>query len=460
MRIQQLPFLLVPVFLSSCMVGTDYQRPAVAVPEVLPGASGEGSLGDNSWREVFGDPVLQGLIEEALQNNQDLVAATYRIEEARALSLAARSEFFPVIGGDTAVSRRRAPDNRTPPGFNPNSTEYSLTGFLSYEADLWGRVRRSNEAARANLLAATHARAAVENGLVAAVAAGYIDLRTFDRQLQIARQTLGSRGESLDLVNKRADEGLSSDLEVGQAEVLLYQAEVAIPRTENAIAITENLLSLLVGRLPDQVARGRELEQLGTRVVVRGGLPSALLERRPDLMAAEQRLVALNANVGIAKAAWFPELSLTAVGGFASTDLDRLLTSSAGAWSFTPSLAAPLFTGGRILAGVRATEARRDEAVAAYQGAIQQAFREVADALQTYQKSGEIVASQERLVGSFDKVARLATARYDAGESSYLEVLDAERNVFEGRLALAEARRLQLQSVVAAYRALGGGWTR
>jgi len=455
-----LSLLLVPVLVSSCKLGPDYERPAVAVPESFPGVAGGESIGDRSWNEVFTDPVLRGLIDEALRNNQDLVQATYRIEEARALAGVARSEFFPVLGGDASISRRRNSNDRTPPGVNPYSTEYSLGAMMSYEVDLWGRVRRSNEAARANLLGSTHARAAVETGLIAAVAAAYIDLRTFDRQLQIAQQTLKSRRESLDLVNERAAQGVSSDLEVGQAEVLFYQAQVAIPIAETSIATTEHALSVLLGRLPGRVARGLELEQLGTRVAVKGGIPSALLERRPDLMATEQRLVALNANIGVAKAAWFPALSLTASGGFASTDLDRLLTSNAGAWSFAPSLTAPLFTGGRITSQVRATEARRDEAVAAYQGAIQQAFREVADALETHRKSREIVGSQEKLVESFEKVARLATERYDAGASSYLEVLDAERNVFDGRLALAEARRGQLLSIVAAYRALGGGWTK
>jgi multidrug efflux system outer membrane protein len=290
------------------------------------------------------------------------------------------------------------------------------------------------------------------------VAAAYVDLRAADRQLEIARTTLASRKESLEIVRKRVQEGVSSDLESGQAEVLLHQAEVAVPTAERAIRLKENEISLLLGRMPGGVQRGQSLEALAGRMRVSAGLPSALLERRPDVLAAEQNLIAQNADIGVAKAAYFPALRLTGQGGLLSNDVDRLFESTARTWAFTPSLAGPIFDGGRIRANVKATEARQKQSLADYEKSIQLAFRESADALVSYGKAGEIVGRQRELVGSLKKVADLASARYEGGASSYLEVLDAERNLFDGELALTDALRLRLLSVVEAYRALGGGW--
>jgi multidrug efflux system outer membrane protein len=447
--------------LASCAFGPIYKKPETTLPSTIrDGGSGAESSGDKLWKDMFPDAALRGLIDEALVNNRDLVAATYRIEEAAAAADAARSQFFPTLDGQGSATRGRSSQENgpIPPGFNPYFNSFNLGALLSYEVDLWGRVRKSNESARARLLASEYARATVQSILVASVAAAYIDLRAADRQLEIARTTLASRKESLEIVRKRVQEGVSSDLESGQAEVLLHQAEVAVPTAERAIRLKENEISLLLGRMPGGVQRGQSLEALAGRMRVSAGLPTALLERRPDVLAAEQNLIAQNADIGVAKAAYFPALRLTGQGGLLSNDVDQLFESTARTWAFTPSLAGPIFDGGRIRANVKATEARQKQSLAEYEKSIQLAFRESADALISYAKAGEIVGRQRDLVGSLQKVTDLASARYEGGASSFLEVLDAERNLFDGELALTDTLRLRSLSVVDAYRALGGGW--
>lgn len=446
---------------SSCKVGPDYVKPTVPLPNRIRGGDNESpSLGAASWKRVFGDPVLQGLIGEALANNRDLVAATYRIEQAQAMAGAARSEFFPTIDGSTSATRTRLSEanGTVPPGVSPYANSFDLTALLSYEVDIWGRIRRSNESARARVLQSEFARSTVQSSLVAAVASVYVDLRAFDRQLEISERTLDSRKKSFSLVQERAKQGVSSDLEVSQGEVLLRQAEVAIPTAQQAILLKENQLSLLLGRMPGGITRGRNLDGLGTSVRVSSGLPSAVLEKRPDILAAEQNLVALNADIGVAKAAYFPALRLTGRGGLLSADVDNLFDANARTWSFAPQLAGPIFDAGRTKFGVKGAEARKKEAVANYEKAIQTAFREVADALQSYAKVGDIVSRQTALVAALQKVADLASARYEGGASSYLEVLDAQRALFDGELTLTNAMRLRVQTVVEAYRSLGGGW--
>lgn len=461
MRHHHLLATAVSLTLVSCTFGPEYKRPETALPaSIRGGGGGADSLGDKAWKDLFADAALRDLIGEALANNRDLVAATYRIEEAAAGADAARSQLFPTLDGQGSATRGRSSgeSGQLPAGFNPYYNSFNLGALLSYEVDLWGRVRKSNESARARLLASEYVRSTVQSILVASVASAYVDLRAADRQLEIARTTLASRKESLSLVQKRAQEGVSSDLETSQAEVLLHQAEVAVPTAERAIALKENEISYLLGRMPGGIQRGQSLEGLAGRVRVASGLPSALLERRPDILAAEQALIAENADIGVARAAYFPALRLTGQGGLLSNDLDQLFKSTARTWAFTPSLAGPIFDGGRIRANVRATEARQKEALAQYEKSIQLAFRESSDAIMSYGKAVEIVSRQRALVASLKRVADLASARYEGGASSYLEVLDAERNLFEGELTLTDALRLRLQSVVAAYRALGGGW--
>ena len=442
-------------------MGPNYTKPVVPVPGQIRGGDNQSpSLGAASWKRVFGDPVLQSLIGEALANNKDLVAATYRIEEAQAMAGAARSQFFPALDGSSKASRSRGSEASNPmlANVSPYSNSFDLTALLSYEVDLWGRIRRSNESARARVLQSEFARSTVQSSLVAAVASTYVDLRAYDRQLEISERTLDSRKKSFSLVQERAKQGVSSDLEVSQGEVLLRQAEVAIPTAQQAILLKENQLSLLLGRMPGSITRGRNLDGLGTAVRISSGLPSSVLENRPDILAAEQNLVSLNADIGVAKAAYFPALRLTGRGGLLSSDVDNLFDATARTWSFAPTLAGPIFDAGRTKFGVKAAEARQKQALADYEKSIQTAFREVADALQSYGKVGDIVSRQTALVAALQKVSDLASARYEGGASSYLEVLDAQRALFDGELSLTNAMRLRVQTVVESYRALGGGW--
>lgn len=445
--------------LAGCTVGPDYARPPVLLPDRLGMAAGE-SLGDQGWRSVFRDAVLQALITEALVANRDLVRATFRIEEAAALLGVARSQYFPTLDAGASFTRLRASEETgfVPPGANPYSSVTALSGVARWELDLWGRIRRSNEAARARLLESEFARDALRSSLIAAVAAGYLDLRAFDDQLGIARKTVASRQQSHELMKLRAELGDISELELSQSEVLLREAEVAVPRFERVIALQEHALSVLLGRNPGPIPRGGPLDGQPGDVMVAAGLPATLLERRPDILVAEQQLAALNAEIGVARAAYFPTIVLTGQGGVASAELSDLFTGGATTWAFNPQLTVPLFNAGRIRAGVRGAEARQRQAVATYEAVIQNAFREVLDALVSHETGGRIVGSQTQLVTALARVAALAQERYDNGLSGHLEVLDAERNLFAGELALTEARRQLRLTVVDAYRALGGGW--
>ncbi|MFN0069532.1 MAG: efflux transporter outer membrane subunit [Limisphaerales bacterium] len=445
--------------LAGCTLGPDYARPPVLLPDRVGMVAGE-SLGDVGWRSVFRDAVLQALITESLVANRDLVRATYRIEEAAALLGVTRSQYFPTLDGGASFTRLRASEETgfLPPGANPYSSVTALSGVAQWELDLWGRIRRGNEAARARLLASEFDRDALRTSLIAAVAAGYLDLRAFDDQLAVARKTVTSRLESHELMKLRAELGDISELELGQSEVLLREAEVAVPRFERVIALQEHALSVLLGRNPGPIPRGGPLDALQADVAVAAGLPAALIERRPDILAAEQQLAAFNAEIGVARAAYFPTVILTGQGGVASAELSDLFTGGATAWAFSPQLTVPIFNAGRIRSNVRGAEARQQQAVAGYEAVIQTAFREVFDALVSHETGGRVVDSQSLLVAALDRVAGLAQERYDNGLSGHLEVLDAERNLFSGELALTEARRQLLGSVVDAYRALGGGW--
>ena len=447
----------------SCKMGPDYKRPEVALPVSVRGGNTDGvSMGAANWKDVFTDPVLQGLIQEALENNRDLVAATYRIEEARAFAGATNSAFFPELeaSGSATRSRTTQETGQVFPGANPYSNRFNVSGLLSYEIDLWGRVRRSSESARARLLASEYAQQTVISSLIAEVATAYVDLRSFDMQLNISLETLASRQKSYALVQERTKQGVSSDLELNQSEVLLRQAEVAVPSAERAIKLKENEICLLLGRNPGGVARGKALDKLTTSVGIAAGLPTDLLARRPDVLAAEQELISANADIGVAKAAYFPALTLTGNGGYLSADMDQLFEKTARTWAITPTLTAPIFNAGRIGFGVKSAEAIQKQTLAAYEKAIQSAFREAADALISFEKTTDILSRQTAYVAALQRVSDLANTRYDGGASSYLEVLDAQRNLFEGQLQLTNARRVRLQSVVAAYRALGGGWSK
>jgi len=444
------------------MLGPDPGTPDLKIPASFRSdtAPHGASFGDKSWRKVFSDSTLRNLIVRALKNNPDLVAATYRIEEARARAATARANWFPSLDGNaaaTAEGRSRNAGNGSSSG-GRNSESYNLTGLLSWELDLWGGIARDNQAARARLLESEFQRDAVQTSLIATVATSYIDLQNLDERLAIARRTVESRKGSFDLVRARRDGGVSSDLEVGQAEALLSQAQILIPTTERAIAEKENEIRSLLGEYPGNVIRGGSLDRLDAAFRIAGGLPSSLMARRPDISAADQSFQAATADIGVAEALRFPSLSLTGQGGVISGDLGKLLQGGSAAYSIGPQLTGPIFDAGRSGFRVKEAQARAKIALSSYQKAVQQAFRETSDALIAYQKTGEIIAEQTKLVTSQKSVSTIALDRFQGGASSYLEVLDAERELFTAELDLADARSNRLRAVVQAYRALGGGW--
>jgi len=347
-----------------------------------------------------------------------------------------------------------------PPSVQRETDLFELSGSLSYEVDLWGRLRRATEAARAQLLASEEARATVVSTLVSDVATTYLQLRELDLELEIAKRTLTSRQASLRLVRLRRDRGVASALDVSQAEVLVNTAAAAIPDTQRQIEQTENQIKLLLGESPGEIPRGRVLTDQALTVAVPPGLPSALLERRPDIRQAEAQLVAANANIGVAKTLFFPQIALTASDGLQSAALSRLFEGPSGFWAFAGQLLQPVFQGGRIWFNFQASKARQQQALVVYEQVIQTAFREVADALVANRRIREFRGEQEALTASLMEYSRLSTLRYRGGVASYLEVLDADARLFSAELDLARARRQELLAVVQLYKALGGGWQR
>lgn len=450
------------LLLGGCVLGPDPGTPDLALPSTIRGDSSPHgtSFGDKAWRKVFTDSSLKKLIDRAIVNNPDLAAATYRIEQAQAQAAGANSDWFPQLNGNAGGRANYGSVNagQVIPGAGRSSESYNLSGLLSWEIDLWGGIRRSNQAARSELLAAYYQRDAVQTSLVAAVASAYIELKNLDERLAISRRTVNSRRESLELVKARGEGGVGSDLETGQAEALLGQALTAIPITEKAIAEKENQIRSLLGEYPGGITRGGSLDSLDSSLRIKGGLPSSLLERRPDVAAANHSFQAAVARIGVAEALRLPNLSLTGSGGMISGDLGKLLEGKSTSYSIGPDLTGPLFDAGRSKARAEAARAAAGESLAVYNKSAQQAFREAADAINAHVKTGEIVARQRDLVESFKKVSGVAGERFQGGSSGYLEVLDAERNLFAAELELADARRNRLLSVVAAYRALGGGW--
>ena len=453
------------VLLAGCAVGPDYQRPVVSTPGTFRGsdtpAAGAGSFADLGWWEVFQDPTLQELIRTALANNRDLRIAAARVEEARGGLMAANGELFPLIGSSASYQRARATELGTtpiPPSIKNPAEVYAVGGSVSYELDLWGGLRRQSEAARAQLLAGEAAQMTVRASLVADVASTYFDLLELDTELAIARRTLESRQKSLKLVKSRNAAGVVSKLDVRQGEGLVSTAAKAIPALERSIAVTENRLSLLLGQNPGEFTRERRLQDISLRVEVPAGLPSHLLERRPDLRAAEQQLIAANARVGAAKAAFFPTVALTASAGQVSADLSKLFDGPARTWSFNPSVTVPIFTGGQLRGQYVASKAQRDQALIAYERAVQSSFADVANALVSNVKLREIRVEQDKLLVALSDGARLSNMRYRGGVTSYLEVLDSERQLFDAEIGAARAQRDELAAVVQLYLALGGGW--
>ena len=465
-------FLTLTVFTCGCMVGPNYKRPMINVPSTYLGAppqetgqlaegseqpqSSEQSFGDQKWFEAFQDPQLQELIRTALKQNYDVQIAAARILEAQAQLGITRADQLPTVSAGGAAVNNRNAQQKPLPEYETSAT--SLGATFAWELDFWGRYRRATEAARANLLATEWARRAVINTLVTNVAAAYFQLRAYDLQLEISRRTLDSRQSSLRLTQTLANAGATNMLDVRQAEQLVAVAAGSIPDLERSIQQQENLISILLGNNPGPIARGMKLTEQPHLPEVPPGIPSRLLERRPDIRAAEAQLMAANAQIGVARAAYFPQITLTANSGFQSSALTNLFTGPAGFWSFGGSLVQPIFAGGRIKSGVRLAEARKRELVLTYQQTIQQAFRGVSDALVGYQKSREFRQHQEELVVAARDAARLSDVRYRGGAASYLEVLTNDTNAFSAELDLVRAQLNELLGLVDIYRNLGGGW--
>lgn len=455
------PLVLALLTTAACTVGPNYKRPPVNVPdtfrEIEPTATGpEHSFADQKWWEVFQDEQLQILIRAALQQNYDARIAAVRVLEAQAQLGITRADQFPQVTAAAAASRERLAASEQAPAIQANV--FDVEGGALWELDFWGRFRRASEAARAEVAATEWGRRAILTTVIADVAGAYFQLRAIDLDLTIARGTLASRQESLRLTQVRARGGATSDLDVRQAEQLVFGATATIVDLQRQAQQQENLISILLGANPGPVARGRELTDQPRPPDVPAGLPSALLQRRPDIQQAEQLLVAANANIGVARAAYFPQITLTGSGGLQSAALSDLFKGPAGFWSVGAALTQPIFDGGRIKSNVRLTEARRDEAVLAYQQAIQQSLRDVSDALIAYRRGREFREQQERLEQSSREARRLTSVRYEGGATSYLEVLDSETRLFSAQLDLAQARLNELLALVQIYRALGGGW--
>jgi len=461
--------ILLACLTAGCTVGPNYKRPTTPVPqtfrapEPLPPAQAA-SIADLKWFDVFKDEKLQALIRTALERNYDLRDAVARVEEARASLGITRSNQFPNFGAGGGVEiNRLSRDGATPipaallPSQNRNFGSAVLQ-LLSFEIDIWGRLRRATEAARANLLSAEETRKAVVTTLVSDVATAYLTLRELDYTLDLSRHTLQTREESLALTKSRQTGGVSTLLDLRQAEQLVYTAAETIPTIQQQIEQTENQITLLLGENPGDVTRGKGLTEQDLPPEVPAGLPSALLERRPDIRAAEQDLISANAEIGVARAAYFPQLSLSGTLGGASTQLSSLFSGPHSTWNLAPQITQPIFTAGRIKSNVKLAQAERERALIHYEKTIQTAFTEVSDALIAHQRVRESRAKQEALVHALEDRLRLAYLRYRGGVDTQLNALDADRDLFQAELDLARIRLEEILTVVQLYKALGGGW--
>ena len=452
---------LLAIILFGCIMGPDYRRPTVETPASWRFEEKEArEIGNTAWWEQFNDPVLNELIQTALNENKDVMIATARVEEFVGRYGITRASLFPQAGAGAIGGRSRATENGatalTSATQNP-ADNYSAFLNASWEIDLWGKLRRATEASRADLLSQEEGRKGVILTLVASVASAYVNLRDLDKQLEIARRTAQSRKESYDLFQLRFRGGVISELELSQVKSLYEQALAIIPFLEKTISQQENALSVLIGRNPGSIPRGKKIDEL-VLPAVPAGLPSDLLAKRPDIRQAEQVLIAANARIGVARSLYFPTISLTGMFGFASTDLSTLFQGPSRVWSWNVPLNVPIFTAGAIGGQVEAAEAIQRQALLQYQQSIQTAFREVEDALIDQRRSREGLEIQTRQVESLLTYARFARLRFENGYTSYIEVLDAERSLFDAELARAQTTGVLFQSLVNLYKAIGGGW--
>ncbi len=450
------------LFLSGCKVGPNYHKPVVQVPTTFRDLSENpqtqaraASYADLPWWQVFQDPQLQELIRTALKQNYDLQAATERINAARAHLGITRSSQFPQIQGTSDFSGGKSGT------FQSKSNFLTLAADAAFQLDLFGRLRRATEAARAQLLATEDAQQTVILTLVSDVASDYFALLQLDLELQITRDTVQSQQSAVKLTDLRLSHGVATKLDVLQAKQVLDTANAQIPDLERQIGQEENAIGILLGNYPQSVRRGRPLVQQPLPPEVPPGMPSSLLARRPDIRQAEQNLIAANAEIGVAKAEFFPQISLTGSGGgvFGRSSLfSSLMSSHSGVWAYEAQAAQPIFTGGALRGNLRLAESQRQQELIAYKQAIQLAFRDVSDALIGYQKYHQVRAEQEVTVEDLRDTVSTSLSRYRGGITTYLEVLDGQRSLFSAELTLAQARGSEYQSLVELYKALGGGW--
>ncbi len=450
--------------LGGCLQGPNYVKPSVSVPPAYRSAgtllqTGP-SINEDHWWTGYGDRHLDALVEEALANNRDLRIATARVDEFAAILAGTKSQGLPQIGYDLSGNRARASEEKIPSFVNPKSTTFTALLSASWEIDLWGRIRRETEAARANLLATEEARRGVTLTLISSVIISYVTLLDLDEQLRVSEATVAGRKEYVDLFEKRLAAGWISEFEMSQVRSQYEVALASLPPIRQAIATQENALSVLLGRNPGPILRAtpEELDSFH-QLRVPAGLPSELLIRRPDILQAEQQLIASNALIGAARALFFPRITLTGLFGFASGSLGSLFSGPAHTWSFTGDVAGPIYTGGGLTSAVHQAEARREQSLNNYELVIQNAFRDVDDSLVAVRQSAELRDALRQQVATLTRGLELARARYENGYTDYLEVLDTERSLFAAQLQLASARGDYQRALVNLYRALGGDWT-
>lgn len=452
---------LMTLTLAGCMVGPDYRRPTVETPPAWRVTDKEvRETVNTAWWQQLGDPVLNDLIASAMKENKDLMIATARVDQFAAQYGVVRADLYPQIGagaqfGQQAVTERSG--NSLPSGYHTVTGGQQAVLNATWELDIWGRIRRSSEAARADLLASEEGRRGVILSLVSSVAISYVNLRDLDKQLMLSKQTAESRKGSYELLKLRFEAGIINEMELAQSQSEYEQALATIPQLEKAIALQENGLNVLLGRNPGPIPRGKSIDDLKLPIVP-AGLPSDLLERRPDIKQAEQNLIAANAQIGVAKAAYFPAISLTGIFGVASSDFSDLFTGPARVWQYSAPITAPIFTAGKISSQVKATEAVQQQTLYRYQQTIQTAFREVNDSLADQSLTRQQLAAQKRQVDSLRTYADLARLRFDNGYSSYIEVLDAERSLFNVELTYVQTQGTLYQALINLYKAMGGGW--
>jgi multidrug efflux system outer membrane protein len=454
--LKPLPLLVGVLLLNGCaVVGPDYVRPELDTPtEFRFGIDETRDVANTRWWSLFDDPTLDTLVDTALRNNKDVRLAAQRVLQFAAQVDITRAGLYPQIGYEGFAGRSKT---ALPGGGSLTDDNFLAALNLGWELDVWGRLKRATEAELATLLAAEETRSGIILSLVSAVSTAYVRLLNLDEQLEVTHKTIASRKESLRLFQLQFEGGVVSELEVAQVRSELELARTRIPQIERQIALLENGLSVLLGQNPGPIVRKRDFDDLKMPPVP-AGLPSELLQRRPDIRAAEQQLIAANALIGVAEAQYFPRISLTGLFGFSSNQLSSLLDNDSNTWSYGGSLLGPLFDGGRIAADVRASEAAQRQALIDYRRTVQEAFREVDDALVDHQKRGEIARSQQRQLTALRDYSRFANLRYDEGQVSYIEVLDADRRLFDAELSDVINRGDVTVALINVYKAMGGGW--